>query len=105
MLCSKPATVNHRNPNAISDIIDCMTSITIRGLEDTVKKRLRVRAARHGWSMEEEAREILKAGVANGAQERNLAESIRALLDPLGGVELPAYPRRKEPVREPPRFD
>jgi len=82
-----------------------MATITIRGLDDAVKKRLRVRAARHGRSMEEEAREILKIGVATSERGSNLAESIRALFEPLGGVELPAYPRRREPMREPPTFD
>jgi plasmid stability protein len=37
-----------------------MASITIRNLEDAVKQRLRVRAAEHGHSMEEEARNILR---------------------------------------------
>jgi plasmid stability protein len=82
-----------------------MATITIRGLDDAVKKRLRVRAARHGRSMEEEAREILKIAVANSDPEPNLAKAIRALFEPLGGVDLPEYPRRKEPIREPPRFD
>ena len=36
-----------------------MASITIRSLDDEVKRRLRVRAAEHGRSMEEEVREIL----------------------------------------------
>ena len=34
-----------------------MGSITIRNLDDTLKRRLRVRAAEHGRSMEEEVRE------------------------------------------------
>jgi phosphopantothenoylcysteine decarboxylase/phosphopantothenate--cysteine ligase len=36
-----------------------MASITIRRLDDDLKKRLRMRAARHGRSMEDEARTIL----------------------------------------------
>ena len=36
-----------------------MGSITIRNLDDDLKRRLRVRAAEHGRSMEEEVREIL----------------------------------------------
>ncbi|SDP30925.1 Phosphopantothenate-cysteine ligase /Phosphopantothenoylcysteine decarboxylase [Phyllobacterium sp. YR620] len=36
-----------------------MASITIRNLDDSIKERLRVRAAAHGRSMEEEARIIL----------------------------------------------
>src|SRR4051794_35036597 len=36
-----------------------MASLTIRRLDDELKKRLRLRAARHGRSMEDEARVIL----------------------------------------------
>jgi plasmid stability protein len=81
-----------------------MESITIDGLDDAVRERLRVRAARHSRSMEEEAREILTAGVAAG-EERGLGDSIRALFEPLGGVDLPEYPRHEEPMREPPSFE
>ena len=80
-----------------------MASMTIRKLDDALKSRLRVRAARHGRSMEEEAREILEAALrAESPQRRNLAESIRRCVAPLGGVEL-AIPSR-EPVRRPPKF-
>src|SRR6476659_4315808 len=41
-----------------------MASITIRQLDDDLKQRLRLRAARNGRSMEEEARIILGAGAA-----------------------------------------
>ena len=37
-----------------------MASITIRNLDDEIKTRLRMRAAEHGHSMEEEARTILR---------------------------------------------
>lgn len=80
-----------------------MASITIRRLDDAVKTRLRLRAARHGRSMEEEAREILKAGlIAETAHRPNLAESIRRRVDPVGGIEL-ALPSR-EFVRRPPKL-
>jgi antitoxin FitA len=53
--------------------------------------------------MEEEAREILKAGVMeDDTRAPNLAESIRQLIEPLGGVEL-TLPIR-EPVRRPPKL-
>jgi plasmid stability protein len=80
-----------------------MASITIRRLDDGVKARLRVRAAIHGRSMEEEAREILRAGVATKrAPVLNLADSIRRRFAPLGGVEL-NLPRR-EAMRPPPNL-
>ena len=40
-----------------------MASITVRKLEDEVKTALRLRAAEHGNSMEEEARQILRSAV------------------------------------------
>ena len=44
-----------------------MASITIRNLEDDIKQRLRVRAAEHGRSMEEEVRDILRRVMGEGA--------------------------------------
>ena len=79
-----------------------MASITIRNLEDDLKRRLRVRAAEHGRSMEEEAREILRQVVAESAPPRDLAAAIRSRVAAFGGVEL-ELPSR-EPMREPPRF-
>jgi antitoxin FitA len=79
-----------------------MASIIIRRLDDGVKAKLRVRAASHGRSMEEEAREILKAGVtAKRVLRLNLVDSIRRHLNPFGGVELALAPR--EAVRRPPK--
>ena len=80
-----------------------MASITIRNLDDDVKTRLRVRAAQHHRSMEEEARIILGNAVRRKPDTRNLAEAIRARVAPLGGVDLELPPRG--PGREPPSFD
>ena len=80
-----------------------MASLTVRRLDEDTKARLRIRAAHRGRSMEEEAREILKAAVANQKTGHpNLAKSIRARFAPLGGVDLPDAPR--EPMRPPPRL-
>jgi len=79
-----------------------MASMTIRRLDDRLKARLRLQAARHGRSMEEEAREILKEGLAREpATQSNLAESIRRHIAPLGGVELPIL--KRERMRRPPQ--
>jgi plasmid stability protein len=93
---------------AYNAIIDCrawsasMASITIRNLDAQTKARLRVRAAHHSRSMEEEARNILRAALADAATTpRNLAEAIRARFQPLGGIELRSPAR--EPMRVPPR--
>jgi antitoxin FitA len=81
-----------------------MTSITIRNLDEPLKARLRVQAAIHGRSMEEEARNILRSALSRSpARPANLAASIRARFAPLGGVELPEIPR--EPMRDPPTFE
>jgi plasmid stability protein len=79
-----------------------MASITIRNLDDGIKRQLRVRAAEHGRSMEEEAREILREVTGATAPPANLAAAIRARIGPLGGVDLDMPPR--EPMREPPSF-
>lgn len=47
-----------------------MPSLLIRGLDDDLKRRLRVRAAENGRSMEEEVRQILRHTLgAPGPQE------------------------------------
>ena len=82
-----------------------MASLTIRNLEDSIKALLRIRAAHHGHSMEEEARQILRAAlVANTQPSQNLAETIQKRFAELGGIDqIPTTPR--EPMREPPQFE
>lgn len=79
-----------------------MASITIRNLDDGIKQRLRVRAAEHGRSMEEEVRDILRRVMDDADSPRDLAAAIRARVAPgaRAELELPA----REPMREPPRF-
>lgn len=77
-----------------------MASMTIRNIDEPLKARLRIRAARHGRSMEDEARDILRAALSTEpARTRTLVEAIRARMEPLGGVDLDIAPR--EPMREP----
>ena len=83
-----------------------MATLTIRNVDAAVKERLRVRAARHGRSMEAEARTILGEAVAGDrdAPEPNLAEAIHRRFAPLGGgVDLELPP--SEYVDAPPSFD
>ena len=81
-----------------------MASITVRKIEDELKQRLRMRAAEHGRSMEEEARSILRSALGGEAvPEKDLGTAIHELFKPFGGVELEIPPR--EPMRELPRFD
>ena len=80
-----------------------MASLTIRRLDDGLKKRLRIRAARNGRSMEEEARDILRCALSEEhVVTDNLADAIRRLVEPYGGFEVPAFPRG--PMRDPPDF-
>src|ERR1700680_3165317 len=79
---------------ASSDSIDSMATLTIRQLDEKTKKRLRVRAAHHGRSMEEEAREILRTAlIAFSPAKGNLAEAIRQRFAPFNGFEF-ELPRR-----------
>ena len=80
-----------------------MASITIRNLDEDIKRRLRIRAAMHGRSMEEEARDILRRVIGEATPPRNLAAAIRSRLAPADRVDL-ELPLR-EPMREPPSVD
>jgi antitoxin FitA len=82
-----------------------MATLTIRNLDATLKERLRVRAARHGHSMEAEVRQILRDILTDAERPlaTNLYERIRARFAPLGGVDLDLPPREQAP--DPPRFD
>jgi plasmid stability protein len=82
-----------------------MGSLTISGLDERLVASLREQALRHGRSVEEEARQILEAGLAEAAGNpapRSVGDAIHALFAPLGGVDLVIPPR--EPVRDPPDF-
>jgi plasmid stability protein len=80
-----------------------VASITIRNLDERLKRKLRVRAAHRNHSMEDEVRDILRAALAQepGTAD-NLADAMRRRFEPLGGFELP-LPKRG-PAREPPDF-
>lgn len=77
-----------------------MASMTIRNIDEKLKARLRVQAAKHGRSMEDEARDILRTALSSGvARATSLVKAIRGRMEPLGGVELELASR--EPMREP----
>jgi plasmid stability protein len=90
---------------AFSCYADFMPTITIRNLDETVKRKLQVRAALNGRSMEAEAREILIGSAAQPLRatatgfdldlEVDFGTAIRKLFAPLGGVELEIPPRGK----------
>ena len=81
-----------------------MASITIRNLDDKLKQHLRLRAARHGRSMEDEARDILRVALAEDqAGPPDLGVAIRRRFAPFGGVQLPIA--KRDLPRDPPNFD
>jgi plasmid stability protein len=76
-----------------------MASMTIRDLDDRLKRRLRIQAARNNRSMEEEARAILRAALStDSSSAKSLYKSIRARIEPLGGLDLQIAPR--DPIRD-----
>lgn len=80
-----------------------MASLVIRNLDDRLKERLRLRAARHGHSMEEEVRIVLRRVLESDEESAtDLAELARALFGKEGGVDLEAHPA--VPVRAPPEL-
>lgn len=80
-----------------------MATLTIRNLDDDLKSRLRIRAARHDHSMEEEVRLILRYVLSDSEdmeESTGIGTRIRRRLADLGGAEL-ELPDRKEPPRAP----
>lgn len=89
--------------NDSNAIIAIMAALTIRKLDQKTKTRLRVRAAHHGRSMEEEAREILRSALTASARTKgNLSEAIRRRFASFGGIKL-SLPKR-DALRKAPRF-
>ena len=80
-----------------------MASITIRNLDDTIKMRLRIRAAQHGWSMEQEVREILQQSLLSEESAAGFAQRIHRRFADLGFDELQIPARRV--VRHPPDLE
>jgi plasmid stability protein len=86
-----------------------MSVLTIRNIDEPTKAALRLRAARHGVSMEEEARRILRSAVGREDAAKPMGDRLMALFEPVresnadDGFELP-IPRRQAP-RKAPRFE
>ena len=93
-----------------------MPTITVRNIDDNLKQRLKAQAAKHGCSMEEEVRRILREAVhqqetqdakaaaakqiaarerekAGGKPSKGLGTEIHERFKALGGVELELLPR------------
>lgn len=82
-----------------------MSSITVRNLDESIKAGLRLRAARHGWSMEQEVRNILQntlAADSGSATGLEFALRINQRFKGLGADDL-LLPDR-QPARAVPDF-
>jgi plasmid stability protein len=77
-----------------------MATLTIRDLDDEIRDQLRVRAARHGRSMEAEVRAILRDALAGRQFSDGLGQRIKQRFAALGGAEL-EQPERLERPRIP----
>jgi plasmid stability protein len=71
-----------------------MASLTIRNFDDEFKSLLRQQAARHGCSMEQEARDILRQAVAVQPAGAGFAQKIHQRFKGLKVLELPIPKRR-----------
>ena len=79
-----------------------MPTLTIRNVPEETKKRLRIRAAENGRSMEAEVRDILAGALARAKPAENLGDTIHRRFAAIGGFEMPEIIRG--PAREPPDF-
>jgi antitoxin FitA len=74
-----------------------VATLTIRDLDEGLRASLRVRAARHGRSMEAEVREILRAALAVSDAGEPLGSRVRQRFAAIGGVELDVPERAEGP--------
>ena len=76
-----------------------MSSITVRNLDESIKTGLRLRAASHGWSMEQEVRDILARAVqGESAPTLSFVERVNQRFKGLNAGNLPVD--RKSVCRE-----
>lgn len=80
-----------------------MAALTIRNVDDALKTQLRIRAAQHGVSMEEEARRILRDALARaGAAPEPMGQRLLNRFDTTASTDfsLPA----RQATRTPPQW-
>ncbi len=75
-----------------------MSTLTIRNVDPAIKDKLRLVAAAHGRSMEEEVRSILRKVLTQPMATDGLGSRIHARFSALGGVVLD-LPERTETTR------
>lgn len=74
-----------------------MAAVSIRDLDDGVKEKLRIRASRHGRSMEAEMRAILTSAVTEEALQVDLFGALTDRFARLGGLDLELPGRATQP--------
>lgn len=77
-----------------------MATLTIRDLDDELRDQLRVRAARHGRSMEAEVRVILRDALAKPPAPGRLGTRVHQRFADVGGFDADP-PERDELPRAP----
>lgn len=81
-----------------------MNSITIENFDDELRAKLQKRAEYSGRSLEEEAKEILRAVlIENEEHSLNLAAKIERRFSNFGDFQIPIISR--DPLRELPNFE
>lgn len=84
-----------------------MAALTIRNVDDALKQSLRIRAAQHGVSMEEEARRILREALLRVSQPQALGQRLKqrfaGVADATPDVVFELPPRQMP--RTPPNWD
>ncbi len=80
-----------------------MAALTIRNLDDAIKQSLRIRAAQHGVSMEEEARRILRQALVRVSQPQGLGQRLKERFAPVADADF-ALPAR-QPSRSAPDWN
>ena len=70
-----------------------MASLTIRNIDESIKNNLRIRAAEHGRSMEEEARQILMHHVLSAQSAQGIGSRVSRRFAAVGGIDLPELSR------------
>lgn len=89
-----------------------MATITIRNVDEAAKRRLQVRAALNGRSMEAELREMVsglpelssESAKTVEVPEENLGTAIHNLFAPMGGIDF-QIPQHRKSHRRVPTFE
>lgn len=77
------------------------STLTVRNLDESVKKALRIRAAENGRSMEAEARQILRAALLGEPPRRGFGTAAVELFQRYGGIDLELPPRTGDATTSP----